>query len=258
MKNKKIILNTSGLTKRFGGLCAVDHIDLNLNEGEILGLIGPNGSGKTTLVNLISGNIMPTSGEIRFKNRSIKGLKSFQIGRIGIARTYQLVKPFPGMTVLENIAVGAMYGRKRKQSIKQAFKKAEEILDFSALSRYSNYRADQLSIASRKRLEMAKVIAMDPEIVFFDEVMAGLNHHEIDQSIEMIRKIREQGISILIIEHVMRAITAICDRIFVIHHGKEIAQGIPEQVMTDPEVISAYLGNRYRDNLLSKEVPSDG
>lgn len=244
--DRKTILSCSGLTMKFGGLTAVDNISFELKENEILGLIGPNGSGKTTLVNMISGNIKPTDGNIAFNGLSLNGLKQYQIGRLGIARTYQIVKPFPGMTVLENIAVGAMNGKKKKKrSVKDAFEYAEEIVEFVGLAKYKNYMADSLSIASRKRLEMAKVVAMDPDVIFFDEVMAGLNHNEIDNAIEMIRKIRDKGISILIIEHVMRAINSISDRIFVLHHGKKISEGPPTEVLNDENVIRAYLGKRY-------------
>ncbi len=244
---KKTILSCSDLTKKFGGLTAVDNISFELKENEILGLIGPNGSGKTTLVNMITGNLKPTEGSIFFNGQPLTGLKHYQIGRLGIARTYQIVKPFPGMTVLENVAVGAMNGKKRKnRSVEDAFIAAEEIIEFVGLEKYKNYLADSLSIASRKRLEMAKVVAMDPDVIFFDEVMAGLNHNEIDSAIEMIQKIREKGISILIIEHVMRAINSISDRIFVLHHGKKISQGPPVEVLNDKNVIKAYLGTRYK------------
>lgn len=247
MNKKEIILRCSNLTKKFGGLTAVDNISFDLEKNEILGLIGPNGSGKTTLVNMISGNIKPTCGDVSFKGRQLKGLKPYQIGNLGIARTYQIVKPFPGMTVLENVAVGSMNGKSKKnRSVKDAFISAEEIIKFVGLKKYKNYKADNLSIASRKRLEMAKVLAMDPDIIFFDEVMAGLNHKEIDNATEIICKIREKGISILIIEHVMRAINSISDRIFVLHHGRNISQGPPAEVLNDKRVIRAYLGKRYK------------
>lgn len=246
MEKDPVILSAKRLTKKFGGLTAVNNISFELKRGEILGLIGPNGSGKTTLVNLLAGNLRSAGGEILFNGRSIKGLPPYRIGRIGISRTFQIVKPFPGMTVLENIAVGAMNGRSGKnRTIKEAFTIAGELLEFTGLSNDSESLAENLSVASRKKLEMAKTLAMDPEVIFFDEVMAGLNHKEIDRSTEIIKKIRERGISILMIEHVMRAVRSITDRIFVLHHGNKIAEGTPEHVLNDSEVIKAYLGKRY-------------
>jgi branched-chain amino acid transport system ATP-binding protein len=241
------ILQGKRITKRFAGLIAVNSVDFSLEQGEILGLIGPNGAGKTTLVNLISGTYPPSVGEIYFKGEKISGKKPYRIGRLGVARTFQIVKPFPGMTVKENAAVGAMYGAGGKQkSARQAVRKAEEILDFVGLAEDMNKNADQLSVASRKRLEMAKALAMEPEVVLFDEVMAGLNFSEIDQAIELIRKIRASGVSILVIEHVMRAIKRLCDRIFVLHHGEKIADGPMAEVLNDENVIKAYLGRRYK------------
>jgi branched-chain amino acid transport system ATP-binding protein len=167
---------------------------------------------------------------------------------MGISRTFQVVKPFPGMTVKENAAVGAMYGAGgRNKSAKQAIQRAEEILEFVGLADQMNKGADQLSVASRKRLEMAKALAMEPELVLFDEVMAGLNFSEIDQAVQLIKKIRESGMTILIIEHVMRAIKNVCDRVFVLHHGEKIADGKVEDVLNDEAVIKAYLGRRYKE-----------
>ncbi len=242
------ILEGKNITKRFRGLVAVNEVNFQLNKGEILGLIGPNGAGKTTLVNVITGIYPPSEGAVFFKERKISGLKPFQIGRIGISRTFQIVKPFPGMTVKENAALGAMYGAGgKKRSAKEAIEKAEEILEFVGLADQMNKNADQLGVASRKRLEMAKALAMDPEVILFDEVMAGLNFGEIDQSVELIRKIRESGVTILIIEHVMRAIKNVCDRIFVLHHGEKIADGPVDEVLNDENVIKAYLGKRYKE-----------
>lgn len=242
------ILEGKNITKRFAGLIAVDKVDFSLERQEILGLIGPNGAGKTTLVNVISGVYPPSEGAVYFKDEKISGKKPFRIGRLGVSRTFQIVKPFPGMTVKENAAVGAMYGAGgRKKSAKEAIQKAEEILEFVGLADDMQKNADQLSVASRKRLEMAKALAMEPEVILFDEVMAGLNFNEIDQAVELIIKIRGSGISILVIEHVMRAIKRLCDRIFVLHHGEKIADGPMEKVLNDRNVIKAYLGRRYKE-----------
>jgi branched-chain amino acid transport system ATP-binding protein len=242
------ILEGKNITKRFAGLVAVSGVDFSLQRQEILGLIGPNGAGKTTLVNVISGVYTPSEGEVLFKDKKITGRKPFRIGRLGLSRTYQVVKPFPGMTVKENAAVGAMYGAGgKKKSAREAIRSAEEILEFVGLADAMNKNADQLSVASRKRLEMAKALAMEPEVVLFDEVMAGLNFSEIDQAVELIMKIRESGVSILVIEHVMRAIKRLCDRIFVLHHGEKIADGPVDEVLNDGNVIQAYLGRRYKE-----------
>jgi branched-chain amino acid transport system ATP-binding protein len=246
-ETRKVILEGRKLTRDFKGLRANNAIDFCLHEGEILGLIGPNGAGKTTLVNMLSGSLAVTSGDVRFQGRSIKGLPPYKIGRLGVARTFQIVKPFPQLTVLENVAVGAMFGRGgRKRSAAKALKQAAETVAFVGLEKFKSQAADELNVASRKRLEIAKALAMDPEVVLFDEVMAGLNPKEVDQAVDLIHKIRERGISILVIEHVMRAIKAISDRVFVLHHGEKIAEGTPDAIFRNPAVIQAYLGKRYR------------
>ncbi|MGA8181913.1 MAG: ABC transporter ATP-binding protein [Desulfobacterales bacterium] len=251
-EQQKAILVGKALTKQFKGLIANYQVDFTLNQGEILGLIGPNGAGKTTLVNMISGSLAITSGDVLFKGKSIKGLKPYQIGRLGIARTYQIVKPFARMTVLENIAVGAMFGRQtKKQRIRRALDMAGQIVSFVGLEKVRNQQADQLSVASRKRLEIAKALAMNPEVVLFDEVMSGLNSKEIDAAVALIHQIRAKGISIIVIEHVMRAIKAISDRLFVLHHGEKIAEGPPLDVLNNKEVIQAYLGKRYQQAVIS-------
>ncbi|MGW8186430.1 MAG: ABC transporter ATP-binding protein [Desulfobacterales bacterium] len=242
------VLQGTRLTKRFAGLVAVNAVNFQIEDGEIVGLIGPNGAGKTTLVNVITGIYPPSEGEVLFRGKRISGKKPYRIGRLGISRTFQVVQPFPGMTVKENAAVGAMFGAGGKhKTAREALQSAERILEFVGLGDVMDRSSDQLSVASRKRLEMAKALAMEPQVILFDEVMAGLNFREIDQAVELIRRVQKEGKTILVIEHVMRAIKSVCDRIFVLHHGEKIADGPVNEVLNDETVIQAYLGKRYRE-----------
>jgi len=237
-----LILEGEKVTKHFGGLAALHHVDFNINEGEVVGLIGPNGAGKTTLFNLISGSLPMTAGEIRYKGKKITGLKPHQICKMGVARTFQSAKLFAGMTVLENALAASLFGTKRAISVPDAEKEATELLEFVELSMVGAMLAKDLSIAHRKRLEVARALATKPNLLMFDEVMAGLNPAELAQAMELVTRIRNKGITIFMIEHVMKAIMNVCDRIIVLHHGSKIAEGTPEEIATSRTVVEVYLG----------------
>lgn len=238
------ILQARGLTRRFHGLTAVQGVGFDLHPGKILGLIGPNGAGKTTLVNLLSGTLAPSSGQILYRGERVEGVPAYRRARMGIARTFQLMKPFPGLDVLDNVAVGSLFGAGRIGQLRRAREAAAEHLTFVGLAHRAEQRADSLSGPDRKRLELAKALALRPKVLLLDEVMAGLNLAEIDEVIEVIRKVRAEGIAILVIEHVMKAIQHLSDHLLVLHHGQPIAEGPADRVLNDPQVVEAYLGRR--------------
>lgn len=226
---------------------AVDQVDFNIEKGEILGLIGPNGAGKTTLVNIITGTYPVTAGNVIFNGEDVTNHKPPMVVQKGIARTFQIVQPFPGMTVRENVAIGAMFGKgSHLRDMKEAFQEADRWIEFARLDQYTHAEVNEINISFRKRMDLAKTLAMGPELLMLDEVMAGLNTKDIEEMMALIQKInRELGKTLLVIEHVMKAVMGISHRVMVLHHGQKIAEDNPQSIVKDEGVIKAYLGARY-------------
>ncbi|WP_042876160.1 ABC transporter ATP-binding protein [Cupriavidus necator] len=238
------LLEVNGLNKRFGGLHATRDVSFCLEEGEIVGLIGPNGAGKTTLVNLITGIVRADTGSVVFRGRDVTAQRPWQAARGGLARTFQIVQPFPQMTVLENVSAGALFAG-HAASRAQAEREAMEHLEFVGLAAEAHRPATALTLPSRKRLELAKSLAMRPRLLLLDEVNAGLNTAEIGQALALMRAIAARGVTILLIEHLMKVVMSLSQRILVLHHGELIAQGEPQAVIQDPRVVDAYLGSKF-------------
>ncbi len=241
------ILQVKDISISFGGLQALNHVSFDLLEGEILGIMGPNGSGKTTLFNVISGNLKPDSGKVIFRDRDITGAPCHHICCSGIARTFQIVRPFPYLTTLQNVMAGRLYGDRSARSMKDAVKEAESVLENVGLINKKDILANNLTLPDRKRLEVARALATRPKILLLDEVMAGLNPSEAENAMNLVRKIRDSGLTIMLIEHVIKAVMGLSNRIIVLNAGEKLAEGSPQQISNERKVIEAYLGQEsYR------------
>ncbi len=251
-----MILQVSHIDKSFGGLRALSNVSFEVAEGEILGLIGPNGAGKTTTFNVINGVYAPDAGSVIFRGQDITGKKPYQVARLGLARTYQIVRPLKELTVRENVTAGACFGREG-HTLGTAFKVADEVLEFVGLAERRNQLAGSLNVGQKKRLEMARALAARPYLLLLDEVLAGLNPSEISQMVQIVKQIRDQGISIIMIEHVMQAVMSVSDRMVVLDFGEVIATGTPEEVANNPAVIEAYLGDPELATKLFESTPAN-
>jgi branched-chain amino acid transport system ATP-binding protein len=238
------ILEGRNVTRYFGGLAAVTDVDFYVEPGEVLGLIGPNGAGKTTLFNLISAALVPRPGTISFKGQNITGMKPYQICRMGIARTFQTVKIFGNLPVIDNVRIGSLFGTATRVSSGEADRVTAELLSFVELSDQRYSLAKDLTLANQKRLEVARALATRPELLLLDEMMAGLTFTEVAQALELVEKIHRKGVTVIMIEHVMKAVMNVCDRIIVLHHGRKIAEGTPQEIAGNQTVVEVYLGEQ--------------
>ena len=249
-----VLLSIQGIGKRFGGLQALTDVTFDLPEGQILGLIGPNGAGKTTLFHVVNGVYSANEGRVHFQGNDVTGAKTYEMARLGMARTHQIVQPLNDLTVRENVMVGACFGREN-HGLRQAAEIAEEVLEFLDLHDRIDQMAGSLNVGQKKRLEMARALAARPFLLLLDEVLAGLNPSEIAGMVETVKKIRQRGITIIMIEHVMKAVMNVSDRIVVLDYGEQIAEGTPEEISSNDKVIEAYLGDpKLAEKLMQEEV----
>ncbi len=251
------LLSLAGVTKRFGGVSALSEVTFDVAQDEILGIIGPNGAGKTTLLNCVSGVHRLDGGRITFDGGDVTNMAPHRIARLGIGRTFQVVKPFASMTVRENAAVGALFGASNLGP-KDAFRAADEVLELVGMAGKRSLAVGSLTIPDRKRLEVARALATKPRLLLLDEVMAGLNSVEIDEALEMVREVHQSGVTIVLIEHVMRVVVGVCRRVVVLHFGQTLAEGTPDQVLKDERVIEAYLGEKYAQRMSRSARTDDG
>jgi branched-chain amino acid transport system ATP-binding protein len=252
------VLETKGLSRRFGGLAAVVDVSLSVEEGTVVGVIGPNGAGKSTLINLITGHLKPSRGTVAIDGHDVTGQRPWAIAKARVARTFQIVKPFRDLTVRENVAIGSMFGPERGRSVHEALDLADEGLERVGLMGKAEAHPGDLSVADARRLELAKALAMRPRLLLLDEVMAGLRPGEIDGALDLIRSLKRSGMTVLVVEHVMKAIMSVSDSVLVMHEGRELVRGAPEEIVRDERVIEAYLGERYARRMRERDSAEDG
>lgn len=239
------MLETRALSRRFGALQALSSVSLSVQPGTILGVIGPNGAGKSTLINVITGHLRPTAGTVLIDGTDLTGAAPWRMAHAGVARTFQIVKPFRGLTVRENVAISAMYGHARAATKRGAFERADGVLESLALTPLARRGPAELSVGDARRLELARALAARPRLLLLDEVMAGLRTAEVETMVGLIKSLRADGVTVLVVEHMIKAIAAVSDEICVLHHGEVLTCGAPQAVLSDPQVIKAYLGTRY-------------